>query len=65
MLVNPSLGGNVYTFVKPGVKFAELNFATLVSSIELGIIKLRSLIANVEPKRITPVPCADMVKSKF
>ena len=51
--------------VIPDVKFAELNLATLVSSTELGTIKLRSLIAKIEPKRILPVPCADSLKSKF
>ena len=65
VLVNPSLDGNVYTFVNPAVKFAVLNLAIFVSSIELGIIKFRSLIAKTEPRRILPVPCADMVKSRF
>ena len=65
VLVNPSLDGNEYTLVKPAVKFTELNFATLVSSTELGTMKLRSLIAKTDPKRILPVPCADSLKSKF
>ena len=52
-------------FVKPAVKFAELNFATFVSSIELGITKFKSLIAKTEPRVILPVPCADILKSKF
>ena len=43
-------------FVKPDVKFATLNFATFVSSIELGITKFKSLIAKTEPKVILPVP---------
>ena len=65
VLVNPSLDGNEYTLVKPAVRFTELNFATFVSSTELGTIKLRSLIAKTDPKRILPVPCADSLKSKF
>ena len=65
VLVCPSYEGNEYVFVKPAVKFTELNFATFVSSTELGTIKLRSLIAKTDPKRILPVPCADSLKSKF
>ena len=65
VLVNPSLLGKVYTFVKPGVRLVTLNLATFVSSTEFGILKFKSLIAKVEPKRIFPVPCADIFRSKL
>ena len=44
---------------------AVLNLAIFVLSDALGITNKVSVIAKTEPKRITPVPCADMVKSKL
>ena len=52
-----SNGGNEYVLVKPAVRFAELNFATFVSLIELGSTNLshQSLKQNLELSYQFPV----------
>ena len=42
-----------------------LNLATFVSSTEFGTKNTSSVNARIEPRRILPVPCAVMVRSKF